>query len=579
MRTHYNAAVVRGWIFAVGFLAACSPASSAPSTSAVGDGAGAPAPRLLAPASASFSTSRQPTFRWTLARGTDGARIEICRDRGCAQLVTAADATGDAWTPAVALPSGVLFWRLHPIAAGRIGDSVSASWELVSPFGSAPLATTWGSLIDANGDGFADVVVGDSNSFTATQHVYVHLGSAGGPSLAPSAVLSATAPVDHYATSLASAGDLDGDGYPELAVGSPNEDTVYVYRGGPSGYAEPPALLLKGPAKTEFGFAVGGAGDVNGDGYADLVVGFPIAAPTAPSAVQGAARVYFGSASGISPGAFVALAPAAGSDEQGFGQYVSGAGDLDGDGRADVAVYGGVGSFDPQRIYVYLGGSHTFGAAPDLVLQYDGSNTEWLDNAAPLACAGDLDGDGYADLAMGTPVPFSMTYQLDHVSIFPGGPSGPGPLPAMRLNDPLATGDHFGLGLAPADFDGDGVEDLAVSTLAYELPSTSAVVYRGDSLSPALVARIATEETQWYNERELGGAGDVDGDGYPDLVVGYPERKTPSSAPAPDGGTTTLQGAVEVYRGGPHGLATAASWTLLPPDGTAVAYGATLARP
>lgn len=561
------------------FATGCSASSSAPSTSAGDGGAELPAPRPLTPASASFSTSRRPTFRWDLAQGTDGARLEICRDRGCTHVVDTLDAAGGMVTPAGDLPSGTLFWRLHGMAGGRAGKAVSATWELVSPVRSAPVATTWGSLLDADGDGLADVAVGDSNSFTPTQHVYVYLGSQHGPAAAPSSVLTAPKPINHYAASLATAGDLDGDGYVDMAVGSPNDDTVYVYRGGSSGFSDPPALVLKGPSMTRFGFAVAGAGDVNGDGYADLIVGSPIRAPTGGSAVQGEARVYFGAAAGLSPSSFAELEPAAGSDEQGFGQYVSGAGDLDGDGRADVAVYGGAGSFNPQRVYVYLGRSAKFGAAPDATLEYEGSNTLWLDNAAPLACAGDVDGDGYADVVMGTPVPFTMDYVIDHFSLFRGAPSGLDPFPAMRVDSPLPTGDHFGLGFAAADFDGNGAADLAVSTIAFELPSTSVLVYGSAAQSPAVQGRISTEEATWYNEREIESSGDVDGDGYPDLVVGYPERATPSNVPGPDGGASSLQGAVEVHRGGPNGVDPASSWTLLPPDTSAAAYGATLARP
>ena len=77
-------------------------------------------------------------------------------------------------------------------------------------------------------------------------------------------------------------------------------------------------------------------------------------------------------------------------------------------------------------------------------------------------------------------------------------------------------------------------------------------------------------------EREVGSPGDVDGDGFPDLVVGFPSRTaTPvacrhGDASVGDGGPVTLHGAVEVHAGGANGASVAAKWTLLPPDGTAV---------
>ena len=72
---------------------------------------------------------------------------------------------------------------------------------------------------------------------------------------------------------------------------------------------------------------------------------------------------------------------------------------------------------------------------------------------------------------------------------------------------------------------------------------------------------------------------------FPDLVVGFPSRTTTSGgchtgdASVGDGGPVTLHGAVEVHAGSAQGASVAARWTLLPPDGTAVGYGATLARP
>jgi hypothetical protein len=531
-----------------------------------------PAPRPVAPASASYCTSNVPTFRWELGAGSDGARVEVCADRACARVLTSFDVHGANGAPAGALPAGVVFWRMRGLSGSVESASTSPTWELVVPPLPAPVALTWGALSDGNGDGYADLVVGDSDAFTETQHVYFYLGGPHGPPRAPTSILSAPAPSVHYAASVAIAGDVDGDGYPELLVGSPSEDKVYVYAGGSSGYAEPPATVLLGPAMTAFGSAVSGAGDVNGDGYADIVVGNPDREATPASPVQGGAIVYFGSAAGLSNSSSVTLPSIGVSDEQGVGQFVASAGDANGDGLADVAVYGGLGTTDPQDIIVYMGSAKGFGTSPGLPLQYEGSNTTWMGNANLLSGVGDVNGDGYPDLAMASAAPPSSGFEADHVSIFTGGASGLSPVPALRLDSTIPTMDHFGMSIAGADFDQSGDEDVAVAIVSYAMPAQAVQVYEGGPVDPMLVATITTTDPTVKFEREVG-AGDVNGDDYPDLILGYPSRTTPF------GDAGALHGAIAVYLGSSCGVSLTPSYTLLPPDGTAVAFGASIVRP
>lgn len=533
------------------------------------DGGDVAPPRPVAPVSVSYATSRRPALRWELAPGTDGARIEMCLDRACTRVVTTFDASGGAGSPPQDLPAGAVFWRAYGKIGSAVGVTASATWELVAPAQSGPLALAWGAMMDANGDGYGDVVVGDSDTFSASQHVYVHLGGPSGPSPGPSSILSAPAPVVHYAASIASAGDVDGDGFPELLVGSPNESTVYVYGGGPAGYAEPPALVLHGASMTSFGAAVAGAGDVDGDGYADIVVGAGDATP-GDGAVEGEAVVYFGGAGGLAPSRSVVLPYAGTSDEMGVGDFVSSAGDMNGDGFADVAVYGGLGLDDPQNIAVYLGAAKGFGTGQPIMLQYEAANTTWIGNANLLACAGDVNGDGYTDLAIASASPPNSAFEADHVTLFFGSASGPSLVPSRLIVSALSGQDHFGMSVVGRDFDGDGTSDVGVATISYATPPVAAQIYEGGMFGPNLVETLTTQDPTLLYEREVG-ATDVDGDGYADLLVGFPSRQTGN----PDAGGGS--GAVEVHGGGPKGVALEATYTLLPPaDGGAVAYGASL---
>lgn len=552
---------------------ACSDASAGAGSGADAGASDVPAPRPVSPVSVSHVTTKRPPLAWALPAGTTGARVELCADRACGRVVASFDAKGTSGAPGADLPAGAVFWRLRGMNGASVGSSTSATWELVVPATSAPTASTWGLEPDGNGDGFGDLVVGDSDAFTATSHAYVHAGSRKGPALAPTSVLSAPAPTVHYAGSIACAGDVDGDGFPELLVGSPGEDGVYVYAGGPGGWAEPPAAMLQGPTGSAFGTSVAGVGDVDGDGYGDVVIGSPNTPMTAASPVQGSATVLLGGAHGLSMGHAAPLGFAGIGNEEGVGNFVAGAGDTNGDGLGDVVVYAGIGSRDPQVLLVYLGQRSGFGAMPSLELQYQAASSNWMGNANLLAGVGDVTGDGYPDVAMASCSPPNAGSEVDHVSLFFGGPGGPALVPSRLVTTDVSAMNHFGTSLAGGDFDGDGATDLAVAILAYGSTSLAAQTYRDASGSPALATSITTSDPTLVFEREVAVL-DVDGDGRDDLVVGFPSRQ-PAVMTADGGGAV---GAVEVHRGMPGGVSVAPSFTLPAPDPSNAAYGASLVR-
>jgi hypothetical protein len=128
-------------------------------------------------------TSRRPTLRWSLASGTAGAHVQICRDRGCAREIVAFDAPGASGAPSDDLPAGVLFWSTYGRMGAATGAEPSPTWELAVGARSAPLDTAWGAVPDVNGDGLADVIVWGAAT-------YVYLSGSTGWSAAPSTILS-----------------------------------------------------------------------------------------------------------------------------------------------------------------------------------------------------------------------------------------------------------------------------------------------------------------------------------------------------------------------------------------------------
>ncbi len=138
---------------------------------------------------------------------------------------------------------------------------------------------------DLDGDGYDDVAIGAPGA----DAVAVHLGSAAGLDTA-SAASAAGDPGSELGASLSAAGDLDGDGLDDLLVGAPGEDRAYVWLGDPSGLSGTVDLQVGADATGEaFGTAVAAGQDLDGDGLHDLAVGAPLG-----FAGYGGAYVFYG---------------------------------------------------------------------------------------------------------------------------------------------------------------------------------------------------------------------------------------------------------------------------------------------
>jgi hypothetical protein len=256
---------------------------------------------------------------------------------------------------------------------------------------------------------------------------------------------------------------------------------VQVYLGGPS-FTDRPDLTLAGSTLDFFGASMAGAADVNGDGYPDLVVG----------SHEGASRVYvyYGGPS-MDDAADVTLDPPAANDIY-FGFSVAIPGDLNGDGYDDVVVGapGGEGSLAlPAHAYVYFGGQ-TIHLTPDLAIT-SGVGGEWF--AKIVAPAGDVNGDGFADLAVvarGAYVPAidGRVATGRRVDVFFGGTTVH---TTADITLPSGTSDPSPRGFAAADLDGDGLPDLVTGRWATDYHGMSDVaIFRGRdgyASSPSLV--------------------------------------------------------------------------------------------
>jgi MYXO-CTERM domain-containing protein len=245
------------------------------------------------------------------------------------------------------------------------GLSTAAAWTDESEQAGAQFSISVASAGDVNGDGYGDVIVGAwffDNGQLSEGRAFVYLGSPSGLSTASAWTAESDQEGAYFGTSVASAGDVNGDGYGDVIIGAygftngqPDEGRAFVYLGSASGLSTAVAWTAESDQRNaQFGSSAASAGDVNGDGYGDVIVGAPLF--DNGQTFEGRASVYFGSASGLSTTA----AWTAESDQANaqYGISVASAGDVNGDGYADVIVgakYHDNGQTNEGRLFAYLG--------------------------------------------------------------------------------------------------------------------------------------------------------------------------------------------------------------------------------
>ncbi|MFN8586583.1 MAG: FG-GAP-like repeat-containing protein [Candidatus Eisenbacteria bacterium] len=390
---------------------------------------------------------------------------------------------------------------------------------------------------DVNGDGYSDLLVSaalyDVGALGAAGKVWLYLGSATGVSASAAWTVEGDEAAQWCGYDVAPAGDVNGDGYADFIVGfsratyqgTLRAGMVKVYFGSAAGVDPVVETIPGGVANQELGRRVSYLGDVDGDGYDDVLVGR-----------MDSFYVYRGGPDGVDGVAVLAKAlPYPAND---LGISFSG-GDVNGDGYADIAA---VSSSVGDSVYVFLGGS-VLSPTPSWRLGLTGGVVQEVE------VIGDVDGAGNADILVGEPhaAPAGLA-DAGRVRVFPGGSSAPSGT-SFTLNGTQA-GALLGESLCAAgDLDGDGLADFAAAERSYLLPSgfhgrVHVIHGRSAGLSGALHEILDGPAHAVSFGSDVGSAGDVNGDGFGDLVVGD-DRYTDAVA---------LTGAAWVYHGGPTRL-------------------------
>jgi hypothetical protein len=392
---------------------------------------------------------------------------------------------------------------------------------------------------DVNGDGLADIMVGAPNHEAG--RVMLVLGSITGDlSLAEAhATLLGEDDSDHVGEDISGAGDVNGDGYDDLLIGALADDdaglssgSAYLVLGGVTGttsLTDAHAKLIGEGSDEYAGAAVSGAGDVDGDGLDDLLIG---AFRNDEGASQGgSAYLVLGGVSG-SQSLSTAHAKLIGEEREAFaGHALSGVGDVDGDGLGDVLIgaYGSdAGGSGSGSAYLVLGGVSGSLGLSDGHAHLVGESSS--DRAGfSVSGAGDVNGDGHADLLVGAPGEETGGSYAGSAYLVLGGVSGTTSLADAHAKlSGEAGNDQVGHALSGAgDVDGDGLGDLLISAVGSDSYTGSAYLVLGGVTGTGSVAgahaRLIGEAEGDAAGHDLSAAGDTDGDGYDDLLIGAPE--------------------------------------------------------
>ena len=519
-----------------------------------------------------------PDFETTHDANSDGiyeAEIRVDDDNGGITTgtveITVRDVLDDGKFNLAGL-DGTNGFKLYGINAGDFsGFSVSAAG-------------------DFNGDGISDVIIGargaDRGSLASVGQSYVVFGGieklqaldADGDGIINLENLDGTNGFivdgvfanENSGRSVSSAGDVNGDGFSDLIIGAPdgNSGRSYVVFGGEnvaplgtlalSSVHGSSGFVVPGDGGDNIGISVSDAGDINGDGFDDLIIGAPAA-----NGAFGESYVVFGGQDPAGSGLTnldgtngFKLVDTALNNPSSFSLSVSGAGDIDGDGISDLIIGAPAANRESLSLvgqsYVVFGGQD-FGASFDLA-SLDGVKGFRLDGIAAfdnsgdsVSGAGDINGDGFDDLIIGAP--HANGYAGDSYVVFGGlanlqtlDSNGDGLINLQNLNgangfhiDGITTWDRSGTSVSSAgDINGDGFDDLMIGAPGGNgNPGETYVVFGSQHVAPSGTFDLTSldgsngfrlDAIDAFNGSgtSVSGAGDINNDGFDDIIIGAP---------------------------------------------------------
>ena len=333
---------------------------------------------------------------------------------------------------------------------------------------------------DVNGDGYPDLIAGLPMFNNGAGAARLFLGTPNGIGVAFSPLQLNNQPDAQFGAAVAGIGDINNDGFDDVAVGAPffidgqiAEGAVFIYLGSASGLQTPAFRILQGNQENAMmGFSLAGVGDVNNDGFVDVGIGIPgfraavqnrqtqgLSATGAIAALLGGlANAISNTPDSIIPGSQPGAA---------LGSSIAAAGDVNGDGVDDIIA----GSPNKTNALltnagaaaIYLG-SNTGPQAPALVEFLGTSINEALGTS--VVSIGDINRDGFADVATGAPGRSNREGDEGAVHIYLGG-TNPSTVPEQSLESNIANA-RLGSSITRIDdLNGDGVDEIMAGAPGY----------------------------------------------------------------------------------------------------------------
>ncbi len=414
---------------------------------------------------------------------------------------------------------------------------------------------------DVNGDGYDDFLIGAHSNDDSGENAgkcYLVFGKSQGwqmdQSLAQADVsFTGEAANDNAGISVSTAGDVNGDGYDDFLIAAHTNDEsgenagkCYLFFGRQKWHTsynlENANVVLTGDREREnVGLSLSSAGDVNGDGYADFLIGAHGSSSAGGSAGEcylilgrksweSRVRLYFADASFL--GADIA---------DGFGSAMAGAGDVNGDGYDDFLIgapYNDAAGKDSGQAYLILGRKRGWQKNTPLSKASASFTGEAAGDNAGIAvsAAGDVNGDGYSDILIGADNNSETGKQAGKCYLLLGNAGGWKLKTPLALADAVILGeaakDHFGIAASGAlDVNGDGFDDFLIgasrSSEAKKRKTGKSYLFWGRAAGFKGKLAASSADLIWVGEEKndlsgnsLSYAGDVNGDGYADILIG-----------------------------------------------------------